>query len=152
MNYTMNKDTYLQDAVYSASPARLLTMLFDRLVLDLERAEKAIEARTPLEATPHLIHAQDIVTELTNTLNVEMWEGGRQLQALYLHLYSALVSANTSKEVSEVRDCREIIEPLRQTWHEAAQQVAAKSAQAAPAPRRLPVSTGASSFGELGVG
>lgn len=75
MNYTNTRDAYLQDAVFSASPARLLTMLFDRLVLDLERAEKAITGGVPLEATPHLLHAQDIVTELTNTLNVEVWEG-----------------------------------------------------------------------------
>lgn len=153
MNYTNTRDAYLQDAVFSASPARLLTMLFDRLVLDLERAEKAITGGVPLEATPHLLHAQDIVTELTNTLNVEVWEGGKQLQALYLHLYSALVAANMNKSVDEIRDCRDIVEPLRQTWHEAADAVATHNAPApSAAPARQPVSTGAGSFGELGVG
>lgn len=41
MSQQMNSDAqraqFLNDTVLSASPARLLTMLYDRLVLDLDR-------------------------------------------------------------------------------------------------------------------
>lgn len=58
-----------------------------------------------------------------------------------------------NKSVDEIRDCRDIVEPLRQTWHEAANAVATHNAPArSAAPVRQPVSTGAGSFGELGVG
>ena len=38
------RNQYLADSVLSAPPARLLTMLYDRLLLDLGRAETAQQA------------------------------------------------------------------------------------------------------------
>ena len=38
------RNQYLEDSVLSAPPARLLTMLYDRLLLDLGRAETAQQA------------------------------------------------------------------------------------------------------------
>ena len=35
---------YLADSVATASPARLLTLLYDRLLLDLHRAGSALES------------------------------------------------------------------------------------------------------------
>ncbi len=61
MNYAAVRARYLDDAVATASPAKLLTMLYDRLVLDLERAETAQRAGDRAGAGPHLLHAQDIV-------------------------------------------------------------------------------------------
>lgn len=120
MTYANSKDQYLQNAVLSASPTRLLIMLYDRLLLDVQRAERVIGAGAPMEAGPHLLHAQDIVTELTNTLKVDGWAGALQLQALYLFLYSELVDANVSKDLADIAECRELITELRDTWYQAA--------------------------------
>ena len=44
------RNQYLADSVLSAPPARLLTMLYDRLLLDLGRAQTAQEsANWPVE-------------------------------------------------------------------------------------------------------
>lgn len=153
MALTQSKDQFLQNAVLSASPARLLLMLMDRLYLDMQRAERAILSGTPIEASSHLLHAQEIVTELTSTLRVDVWDGARQVQALYLFLYSALVSANVSKNLGDVQECKELVEELRSTWTQAAQLTAegqggSGSAQTSPAAHGS-LSTG---LGELGVG
>ncbi len=137
------REQFLHDAVMSASPARLVTMLYDRMVLDLDRATKSIEGGEIGAAGTHLTHAQDIVQELMGTLDVNAWEGGKGLQALYLHLYSALMAANASKDVEDIKECRDIVDPLRMAWHEAATSLA-QDATPKPVAR-------AGGLGDLGV-
>ena len=111
---------YLGDSVNTASPARLLVMLYDRLALDLERAEEAIEGKDRMEANEQLIHAQTIIIELQTSLDVEAWDGAPGLSSLYTWLHSELVRANVEQSVAKVASCRAIVEPLRNAWHEAA--------------------------------
>ncbi|MBU1588540.1 MAG: flagellar export chaperone FliS [Actinobacteria bacterium] len=118
---------YNQDAILSASPGRLLTMLFDRLMLDLQRAEAAQSEQDWNRASGYLIHAQDIVAELAGTLDVERWDGGQNLLAIYLFSSTKLVSANVEHSIERTREVIAIMEPLRQTWHEAAAIVAQQS-------------------------
>ena len=68
---------YVTDSVETASPARLLVQLYDRLVLDLTRGEQALAAGDRAAASEQICHAQDIITELHATLKVDAWSGGR---------------------------------------------------------------------------
>ena len=121
------RSRYAREAVTTASPARLVTMLYDRLVRDLDDAELAISQADPQAAHAHLRHAQDIVQELSSSLDVSQWDGGPGLQSLYTWLLERLVAANSAKDAAVVAECREVVEPLREAWHEAAnlQSVAA---------------------------
>ena len=78
MNTQLQRARYVQDAIVTATPARLLTMLYDRLVRDLRGAELAIMAGDHDEVNSLLIHAQDIVLELQSTLNLDAWSGDRK--------------------------------------------------------------------------
>ena len=109
-----------REAVLSATPVRLLTMLYDRLLLDLGRAELAQNIEDWAVASENLLHAQAIVAELSTSLNVEAWEGGEGLFALYTYVSNALMSANIHRDVARTREAIALLEPLRQTWHEAA--------------------------------
>jgi flagellar protein FliS len=111
---------YARDSVTTASPARLVTMLYDRLARDLDDAEFAISMANPQSAHTALRHAQDIVQELSNSLDVGRWSGGEGLQNLYIWLVQQLVAANLTKDASLLTGCREVVEPLREAWHEAA--------------------------------
>lgn len=138
---------FLNDTVLSASPARLLTMLYDRLVLDIDRAGHAQSTGDNVEAHNHLTHAQDIVSELFVTLDVTAWSGAPALKALYSHLLSELISANLTHDADRTRACRELVEPLRDAWHAAAVSLA-PGATSQPA-----AAVGVSSRGSvLGVG
>jgi flagellar protein FliS len=125
------RSAYNQDAILSASPSRLLTMLFDRLLVDLQRAEAAQVEQDWNRASPYLTHAQAIVAELAGTLDVERWDGGQNLLAIYLFSSTKLVSANVERSVERTREVIAIMEPLRQTWHEAAELLAANNQPAA---------------------
>lgn len=111
---------YARDSVTTASPVRLVTMLYDRLARDLDDAELAISMADPQSAHIALRHAQDIVDELSGSLNVECWSGGEGLQSLYTWLMGQLVAANLTKDASVLPGAREVVESLREAWHEAA--------------------------------
>jgi flagellar secretion chaperone FliS len=114
------RNRYLGDAVSTASPQRLLVMLYDRLALDLERAEATLGAGDREQSSELLLHAQEIVLELHSSLRVDSWEGAPRLSALYTWLHSELVRANVRQNARVVADCRKVVEPLRDAWREAA--------------------------------
>ena len=127
MNYAAVRNRYLDDTVATASPATLLTMLYDRLVVDIVRAETAQVAGDRVAAGRHLTHAQDIVSELAATLDTDAWDGAQQLMSVYTFLLSELVSANVSGDAERTAACRELVEPLRDAWHDAAVQLSGAS-------------------------
>lgn len=118
---------YAGTAVDTASPARLLVMLYDRLVRDLVTAERALSTQDLSTASSELLHAQQIVLELRTSLDLTVWDGAQRLSDLYSFLHGELVEANLRKEGTRVRTCREIIEPLRDAWRTAALQCAASA-------------------------
>lgn len=118
---------YQQEQVLSASPERLLTMLYDRLVLDIERAESAQVVSEWQAASGHLKHAQSIVSELNGTLT-SGWDGASDLRAIYAHLTDQLIQANIRHDIDATRHCRELVTPLRDAWHAAAAATAKAAA------------------------
>lgn len=114
------RNTYARSSIDTASPDRLLVMLYDRLVRDLTNAEKAISERALARANAELQHAQQIVLELRTSLDVDAWSGGPDLEQLYTYVHGELVAANVEKDVERVSTCRAIIEPLRDAWQRAA--------------------------------
>lgn len=121
------RNRYARESVATASPARLVTMLYDRLVHDLLVAETALGEGRLHDVNIALVHAQAIVAELQVGLDVDAWDGGPGLADLYRWLLSELVSANVSKDAGRIRDCVEVVEPLRDAWHEAARALPAVS-------------------------
>ena len=119
---------YLGDSVATASPQQLLVMLYDRLALDLERAEESLTLGDREAARGPVMHAQEIVLELRASLQVDVWDGGPRLAALYSWLVQELIQANVKGDIRRVRDCRKVVEPLRDAWREAAASLAVSSA------------------------
>lgn len=122
------REAYLSASVATASPGQLLVMLYERLVLDLQRATDALRRGEPSQAHGPLLHAQDIVVELRSTLRVDAWEGGPGLAALYDYLYGELVRANVAKDLAAVEFGLHIATTLRDTWRDAALQQVSQSA------------------------
>ncbi|WP_314647755.1 flagellar export chaperone FliS [uncultured Microbacterium sp.] len=113
------KQQYLEQQVASASPERLLTMLYDRLLVDIDRAAAAQQASDWSAAAPHLTHAQSIVAELSGSLT-DAWDGADDLRALYTYLTGRLIIANVSRDAAATAESRALVAPLRDAWHQAA--------------------------------
>lgn len=108
-------DQYRTLSVQTAGPGKLLMMLYDGLVLFLKQAGKAIASGQPQEAHNFLIKAQDIVTELSCTLNMD-YEISKNLFQLYAYLKRRLVEANLKKDEQIVEEALSLATELRDTW------------------------------------
>src|SRR2546421_8119149 len=102
MPHTNPWQSYRQVATQTASPGQLVLMLFDGAIRFLERARLGFAAEDPLEfnQTIHnnITRAQDIITELNSTLNME--QGGDvavTLRRLYDYMDGRLNESNRSK-------------------------------------------------------
>ena len=140
--FNRQRDQLRRDAILSATPAQLVTMLYDRLLLDLRRAETAQEAASWPVASENLLHAQAIIAELTASLDTKAWDGADNLLGIYNYVSSALVSANLHRSVDRTREAIRLLEPLQRTWHEAAAMM----------PAQNQTQTAVASAGSLGVG
>ena len=116
------RSRYTTNSVQTASPAALLTMLYDRICRDLVTAQTALAERDMGKASSELVHAQQIVMELNTSLDRTKWDGAAALGDLYTWLHGELVAANLKKDADRVATCREIVEPLRDAWRAAALQ------------------------------
>ncbi|GIJ50835.1 flagellar protein FliS [Virgisporangium aliadipatigenens] len=110
---------YLNDSIATASPARLLVMLYERLVVDLSQAETALGAGDRETADDRLKHAQEIVIELRTSLRLDLWEGATDLARIYGFLLGEMISANIRADVEKVVSCRKLVEPLLDAWRQA---------------------------------
>ncbi len=128
------RNQYLADSVLSAPPARLLTMLYDRLLLDLGRAESAQQSANWPVASENLLHAQAILAELMSSLKTDAWDGADGLLGLYNYSFTALVNANIQRDPALTREAIELLDPLREAWHEAAAAVPGPAPVPAAAP------------------
>ena len=113
--------TYRDHAVTTASPAKLVVLIFQRLTLDLERALHALE--TDQSPHTHLIHAQDLLVALLDALDLDAWEHAPQLANIYLTIHQTLITANIEKNPTLIRDNLDIITELTQAWTQAETQV-----------------------------
>jgi flagellar protein FliS len=117
-------DHYQTVNVSTASPMDLIIMLYDECVKTLDRADAAFDLPAPgnIEAiSNHLLHAEDIITELTVSLDYE--KGGdiaTHLHRLYDFMIAHLSEANVRKERNRIHEVRKMLLELREAWVEVA--------------------------------
>lgn len=120
MSYGLAQARYASDATATVTPARLLTMLYDRLVHDLSVAETAMVTGDVALTGERIGQAQEILLELRATLDVSVWPEGEALGRLYLWIVGELSQARLRRQPERIADCRGLVEPLRDAWHQAA--------------------------------
>jgi flagellar protein FliS len=117
---------YHKTAVETASKEKILLMLYESGIRYLKKCLAAMEQKNWAEKGKALGKAQDIVNELTNSLNHEV--GGeltRQLEGLYLHIFQETTKANIENDPNKIAHCIKIMETLYSGWQEAVEKVRA---------------------------
>lgn len=107
---------YKQQQVNTVSKEKLVLMLYDGEIKFLKKALEAIAAKNIEEAHYNIIRAQDILIGLMSGINMSAGQIAENLFNLYEYMYSRLVEANISKEVSLVEEVLVMISDLRDTW------------------------------------
>ncbi len=118
---------YRNTAVETASPGKLLLMLYDAAIRNLDKAQQAISEKDINASHKYLLKAQDIIKEFMCTLNMD-YEVSKSLFSLYEYMLNQLIQANVKKDPQLVVEVRGYLAELRETW-----QIALRSTPAAPA-------------------
>ena len=117
-------NSYQQTDVLTASPMQLIIMLYDDCLKSLEKALQGFQVEGPesIEVIGrHLLHAQDVITELAISLDME--KGGeiaQNLHRLYDFALSHLSTANVKQEMKPIQDVISILSELKEAWTEVA--------------------------------
>ena len=112
---------YQQNSVDTASPARLIVMLYEGVVTALDKAAVALTTPVDVElAHKELTRCQDIVLELMQALNHDAGEMAVRLATIYEYCHHQLVRANAAKDFDHAQPVRDIFADLRDAWTEIA--------------------------------
>lgn len=110
---------YKTTSIQTASPEKLLLMLYEGLLRFLGQALESLEARDYPEVNRLLKRSQDIIGELMATLNLD-YEISHRLWALYDYFLQRLIEANVKKEPQPILEVRGLVSELQEAWIQAA--------------------------------
>lgn len=103
----------------SVSPMRLVVLLYERAMRDVTEGRAAIVDGRPAERHRALVHAQEIIEELSYAVRPDLWPGGDGLLAVYEYVLELLVKANVSDNLRALDEATKLIADLSTAWHEA---------------------------------
>ena len=120
MSYERASQAYTQSAVLSASPEQLVVMLYDGAIRFLNQAQLAMQQEKKEIARERLLRAEDIITELNKSLDVE--SGGEiadSLRSLYLWMKRQIMQSLIQQDPEPLSECLQQLLELREAWSSA---------------------------------
>ncbi len=124
--------SYKSSAVETASPGKLLLMLYNAAIRNLDSAVQSIADKDIESAHKSIVRSQEIVAEFMYTLNMD-YEISEKLLALYDYLHRRLVEANIHKDVEIINEVRGFLVELRDAWQEAVKKASSTPSRVAAA-------------------
>ncbi len=109
---------YQKTSIETVAAEKLLLMLYDGAIKNINNAKKAINEKDINLAHQNIIKTEDIIIELMSTLNMD-YEISLNLFALYEYLLHQLTQANIKKDISLLDEVAGFLMDLRKTWAEA---------------------------------
>ena len=110
---------YRQIETETADGLDLVIMLYRGAIRMLGQAEDGIREGAKTEAHNWLVRVQDIVNELSLTLNLDAGEVAVNLRRLYDYMLERLVEANILKDLEPVREVKALLTDLLDAWLDA---------------------------------
>jgi len=123
MQYDKVAKSYKAQSVQTASPGKLVLMLFDGCLRFTLAAKKAFDeeefTKRNEDINNNLIRAQNIVTELQSSLDMSVpGDLPGTLFRLYDFVMHKLQQANLKKDPEPIAEAEKIINELRDAWAE----------------------------------
>ena len=114
---THPQDVYKQQDILTASPIDVIVMLYDALKKSIILGRRGIQKNDANTAHKNLIKAQEIVTELVNSLDMS-YQISEELLTIYDIILRSLEDANLRKDEKSLDTIIEIVDSLREAWRE----------------------------------
>src|SRR5690606_21636500 len=111
---------YKKTSVETASKEQILLMLYQAAIKNCKKGIEAIEQNNIAKKGEYIGKMQDIVVELSNSLDFEV--GGdvaKELASLYDYLLYASTQANIKIDKEQLEGCLKVLNTLYDGWSEA---------------------------------
>ncbi|WP_372629518.1 flagellar export chaperone FliS [Cohnella sp.] len=120
----MGYQAYQKNKYETASPHKLILMLYDAGLTNIGRARQALAAKNMAEANRFMKKTQEIVFELLSCLNEEQGESiAKNMKEIYLYLIRLLTEANVRKNAELLNEPEGILKQFRDTWEQIGKEV-----------------------------
>ena len=126
-------NTYREQRILTASPVRLVVMLYEAAITSLNKAIKAIGEGDIKGRWAANKHAIDIIEQLLVTLDTERGsEIAANLERLYPFMIRHLINVDMHNDPVPAREVIELLKPMHESWCELERRMSANGAPAAP--------------------
>ncbi len=120
----MNQNPYIRQyqktQLETASPEKILIMLYNGAINFLKKAKIAFDNSDKIEAHNNIMAAERIIMEFMTTLDMDLGgEMAKNLYSLYVYLYNRLVECNMKNKPEILDEVIGHLVKLRDTWNKA---------------------------------
>ena len=130
---------YGQQQINTASPAKMVFMLYEKVIASLKEAIRAIEAGDIAARCNANCKAQEILAHMANTLDMEQGQQiAENLEAVYSFAMLHLIDVDAKNDPKPARDVISLIQPLADSWRELAERSASELATEMEQARVIP--------------
>jgi len=106
----------------SFTPGELILMVYDGAIEYLKKAEEMLNKGDMEGKQKMLFRAQDCITELMSSLNMDAGEIANSLYRLYDYSNRRLAQANVQAQGEPIKEVLSILSELKKGWNEAVQR------------------------------
>ncbi len=137
LTQNQHNQNYYEQSIYTASPAKLVEMLYSGALSFIEQAKNAIAEKDYITANTKIVRAEDIIVELNISLDLERGqEIATNLRDLYNYLYKRLLEANSKKDPKILDEVYHFVKELKDVWGEVMKKEPRKP-QESPVDRKI---------------
>ncbi len=127
MSYGLGQ--YKKTSVETASKEQILLMLYQAAIKNCKKGIEAIEQKNVAKKGEYIGKMQDIVVELSNSLDFEVGgEVAKELASLYDYVLYSSTQANIKLDKSQLEGCLRVLNTLYDGWTEAIKQLKVQNA------------------------
>lgn len=109
-------ESYKVNDIETASPVKLIVMLYAGAIKFSHLAIEAIEQNNIEQANTNIIKVQNIVSELLSSLNFDAGNLANDLSGLYIYIHRLLIEANIQKNIEPIKECIILLNDLKEGW------------------------------------
>ncbi|HEX8925724.1 MAG TPA: flagellar export chaperone FliS, partial [Terriglobales bacterium] len=124
MNTYDAKNAYQETTVAGANPIRLVMMVYDRLLTDMQKAIESLHVGDVELRTQSIRHAMECVDHLQSNLNMQ--DGGEAASFLwrfYTQLRAKLLEAQMKQSENTLKEQIWLVQQVRGEWDKAERQL-----------------------------
>ena len=120
MNHAAVPQAYQESAVLTATPERLVVMLYDGAHRFLFQAAVAMREGNIEVVNNRLQRAEAIIDELNTTLDMSAGEVAERLRAIYLFCRRHLLQARLKRSAEMIDDVDRLLDTVGDAWRQIA--------------------------------